>query len=141
MSKRFTISLKDSECEKIEAEAKKLGLKPIDIINKMIKESAKIEHVNLQVQILNKQFESEKKELKNEIKELKDQVINLHRTLIESMRMNAEYLSYSKISIRSLLMNLMKSKTVEEAQKIMDEILNESIIDAKKSFDKTLGKY
>lgn len=141
MSRRFTISLKNSECEKIENEAKNLGIKPIDIINKMLKESTKIEHIYLQMEMLNKQFNLEKKELRDEIKDLKSQIMNMQKLVIESMRMSSDYLAYSKASMRALLMNLMRSKTVEEAQKIMDEISNESIVDAKKNLDKALGNF
>jgi hypothetical protein len=141
MSKRINISLTDSMYEIYEKESAKIGGKPIDLINKAVKESVDIQKINASLELQIKKAEIDKHELKNEIKELKDQVINLHKTVIESIRMNADYLAYSKASIRSLLMNLMKSKTTEESQKIMDDILNESIIDSKKSFDKTLGKF
>lgn len=141
MSKRFCISLKDSEYKTIEEEAKKRGLKPIDIINKSIKDSVKIETVSGNLELLSNKLESEKYDLKKELKELKNVVFNMQKIVIESIRMSTEYASYSKIVLHRLLSGLMKTSTPEEVANKMEEILNESIVDSKKSFDKILGKF
>lgn len=141
MSKRLCISLRDSEYETIEEEAKKRGLKPIDIINKSIKDSVKIETVSGNVELLSNKLESEKYELKKELKELRDVVFNMQKIVVESVRMSTEYASYSKIVLHRLLSGLMKTSTAEEVANKMEEILNESIVDSKKSFDKILGKF
>jgi hypothetical protein len=141
MSKRLCISLRNSEYEAIEEEAKKRGLKPIDIINKSIKDSVKIETVSGNVELLSNKLESERYELKKELKELRDVVFNMQKIVVESVRMSTEYASYSKIVLHRLLSGLMKTSTSEEVANKMEEILNESIVDSKKSFDKILGKF
>lgn len=137
MSKRFCISLKDSEYKNIEEEAKKRGIKPIDIINNSIKDSLGIENVSGDIELLSKSLN----EAKKEIADLKKTIIHFQKMFIETTRVNIEYTSYLKTALSRILTNAMKSLDPNDASKKMDEILNESIVYAKKNFDKIMEQY
>ncbi len=139
MSKRFCVSLKDSEFEQIENEAKKLGQKPIDIINRAVKESVNIQSMNATIEMLIKKIEQDKIQREKEIEGLKKEIIQLQKISIESVRQNSEYLAYIKTSIGKLFANLMSKLTEEESSKIMNEIISEAVKDSRNSFDKILG--
>ena len=139
MSKRFCVSLKDSEFEQIENEAKKLGQKPIDIINRAVKESVNIQSMNATIEMLIKKIEQDKIQREKEIEVLKKEIIQLQKISIESVRQNSEYLAYIKTSIGKLFANLMSKLTEEESSKIMNEIISEAVKDSRNSFDKILG--
>ena len=137
MSKRLCISLKDSEYKTIEEEAKKRGIKPIDIINNSIKDSLEIENVSGDIELLSKSLN----EAKKEIDDLKKVVIHFQKMFIETTRVNIENSSYIKVALSRILTNAMKSLDPNDAAKKMDEIVNESIIDSKKNFDKIMEKF
>lgn len=139
MSKRFCVSLKDSEFELIENEAKKLGQKPIDIINRAVKESVNIQSMNATIEMLIKKMEQDKIQREREIEGLKKEVIQLQKISIESVRQNSEYLAYIKTSIGKLFANLMSKLSEEESSKVMNEIISEAMKDSRNSFDKILG--
>lgn len=139
MSKRFCVSLKDSEFETIENEAKKLGQKPIDIINRSIKESVNVQSINTTIELLIQKLEQDKIQRDKELQSLKKEMMQLQKITIESIRHNADNLAYIKTSINKLFSNLMNKLTPEEANKKMDEILIEAINESKNSFDKILG--
>lgn len=139
MSKRFCLSLKDSEFEQIENEAKKLGQKPIDIINRAVKESVNIQSMNATIEMLIKKIEQDKIQREKVIEGLKKEIIQLQKISIESVRQNSEYLAYIKTSIGKLFANLMSKLTEEESSKIMNEIISEAVKDSRNSFDKILG--
>lgn len=139
MSKRFCVSLKDSEFETIENEAKKLGQKPIDIINRSIKDSVNVQSINTTIELLIQKLEQDRIQRDKELQNLKKEMMQLQKITLESIRHNADNLAYIKTSINKLFSNLMNKLTPEEANKKMDEILIEAINESKKSFDKILG--
>ena len=139
MSKRFCISLRDSEYEQIENESNKRGIKPIDIINNAIKESVKIDSVNASVMSLNEKMERENFELKSEIEKIKNSLFYLQKLVTESARMQSELGAFSKVALTKICSNLTKNLPPEEASKRADEIVSESIIEAKKNMDRVLS--
>ena len=138
MSKRFCISLRDSEYEEIEEEAKKRGLKPIDIINNAIKGAVKIDSVNASVVALNDKIERKNLALKTEIERLQNSFFHLQKLVTESARMQIEMGAFSKVALTKICANLTKNLSPEEATKRAEEIISESIVEAKKSMDRVL---
>jgi len=138
MSKRITISLKESEHLEIEKLAKSQSCSVRDVINRRIRESKKIEEIEMEMRKSNKKIRS----LKNSMEELKEsnlRVQNLLEKLTNATAFSLKSIAnqtsfakdYSNLSLNSLALpqgnthDTYRSTLEKRAQDISTEIFNE----------------
>ena len=137
MSKRVTISLKDSDYESIEIIAKTKGLTLRDVINQRIKNSLKVDSAVSGIELVKADISAKFLDMKKEISELKNTVGYLQNFLMESVKIDAEYGAYSKIFMTKLVRSVIKG-TEEEKDEKVNEAYKESIQEAEDILKKIL---
>lgn len=119
MSKRITISVKDSVYENMEQIAKKKGCSVRDLLNESIKSSFEL-----------KQSDKKDFQLSKDIKEIQESLSEMFKFIYESQKMNIQQSTYSKNIIAKLARSVSKGTTEEEKDEKINEILKSSITES-----------
>ncbi|KAB8035621.1 hypothetical protein GCL60_16875 (plasmid) [Silvanigrella paludirubra] len=119
MAKRVTISVKDSEYEKLKLSAESKGKKVIDLINKKVKGKSNIGKILKS----NEEIIFENANLKKSINDLQNQINYLQKTIFEVGKLNTEYLAYIKTILTEIVKNTMKDRTKEKVEESINNYL------------------
>lgn len=116
MSKRITLSLKDSVFKNIEQMARKRNCTVRDLLNECIRK--------------NFEFNINDQEDPRSIKEIQESLSEIYRFIFESQRINIQQSTYSKNIIVKLARSVSKATTEDEKDEKLNEIYKFSITES-----------